>query len=134
VFGVYLTNEGSGAAFNVRFGVRLDGTEYPVGEGRGRRYLVPAGGRIPANEDQLLEVAVPIAPYALARGGRDVDTRAILYARYEDAFAHVWETRNPLDPLKDFTIGKRNLIVSFFSQNRDRNEGVSEMPGSLRGG
>jgi hypothetical protein len=43
---VYLTNEGSGTTYNVRFGVKLDGREYAVGGGRGHRYVVAqASGR-----------------------------------------------------------------------------------------
>lgn len=107
-FGVFLTNEGNGTAFNVRFGVRLDGTEYPAGEGRGNRYLVPAGKRVPDNGE--LQIRVPIAPYALARGGQDVDERAIFYARYENAYGRTWESANPADSLADFTIRRTRLL------------------------
>lgn len=107
-FGVYLTNEGNGSAFNVRFGVELDGTEYPAGSGRGNRYLVPAARRVP--ETAELQIRVSIAPYALARRGRDVDQRAVFYARYENAFGKTWESRNPADPLADFTIRRTRCV------------------------
>lgn len=103
-FAVYMTNEGEGTAFNARFGVRLDGTEYAVGGGRGHRYTVRPGDRVPEDHGQTLYAEVPYAPYALARGGRNVDSRAIFWARYENAFGHVYETENPVDPLKDFRV------------------------------
>jgi hypothetical protein len=107
-FGVSLTNEGAGTAFNVRFGVRLDGTEYCAGPERGNRHLVPAGKRVPPTGN--LEIRVPIAPYALARRGENVDDRAIFFARYENAFGKTWESRNPADPLADFTIRRSRLL------------------------
>src|SRR6266487_2660653 len=63
-FAVHLTNEGTRTAFNVRFGVRLDGTEYAVGGGRGHRYVVAPGQRVPPGEGYL-EVPVSHAPDAL---------------------------------------------------------------------
>jgi hypothetical protein len=105
-FRVYLTNEGTGAAFNVRFGVKLDDIEYVAGEGRGHRSLVSAGGRLPAVGEEALPVKVSLAPYALQRGGPDVDKRAVFFARYEDTRGKTWETRNPSDPTADFEIGR----------------------------
>ena len=46
-FGVSFENRGTGTAYNVRGGVRLDGTEYPFGEGDGSRTTVAAGERVP---------------------------------------------------------------------------------------
>ena len=105
-FRVFLTNEGVGAAFNVRFGVKLDDLEYVAGEGRGHRALVPAGGRLPVEPADTLAVKVSLAPYALQSGGPDVDKRAVFFARYEDARGKTWETRNPADPTADFKIGR----------------------------
>lgn len=51
LFGVFLTNEGSGTAYNVRFGVLLDGVEYPSGGGRGNRHVVGPGARVPEQGD-----------------------------------------------------------------------------------
>lgn len=105
-FQVYLTNEGVGAAFNVRFGVSLDGLEYVAGEGRGHRALVPAGGRVPEAPPATIAVKASLAPYALQKGGPDVDRRALFFARYEDARGKTRETRNPADPTADFRIGR----------------------------
>lgn len=101
---VFLTNEGTGTAFNVRFGVRLDGREYAVGGGRGRRYTVGAGERLPPQE--YLELEVPPTAYLptnplLEWGG---DERRVYWVRYENAFGKIWETANPADPLADLAI------------------------------
>jgi hypothetical protein len=103
-FKVFLTNEGAGTAFNVRFGVRLDGTEYAVGGERGHRYTIGQGKRVPEEPAEHLSVEVSYAPYALAKGGRDVDSRAVFWARYENAFGRMYETANPVDPFADFEV------------------------------
>lgn len=95
-FGVSITNPGSGSAFNVRVGVVLDGIEYPLGPGEGNRFTVGAGERIPP--DGIIWLQVPPWPYALERGGPNVDSRAIFFTRYENAFGETWETFNPADP------------------------------------
>ena len=103
-YAVFLTNEGVGAAFNVRLGVRLDSTEYAVGGGRGHRYLVAPGSRVPEDPAQYLDVEVDVAAFGLAGDGPDVDSRAIFWARYENGFGEVYETANPSDPMGDFSI------------------------------
>lgn len=130
-FAVFLTNEGTGTAFNVRFGVRLDGTEYVVGEGRGHRYTVRAGGRVPEDESKHLDVKISYAPYALAKGGRNVDSRAIFWARYENAFGHVYETANPVDPLADLVVRrsrtwKRWMRERQQSRKRKRDQRIAD--------
>jgi hypothetical protein len=67
-FGVSFENRGTGTAYNVRGGVRLDGTEYPLGEADGSRYTVAADQRVPTPQMVLL-LKVPHWPYMLARGG-----------------------------------------------------------------
>ncbi len=90
-------NEGSGTAYNVRFGVKLDGREYAVGGGRGHRYVVAAGGRVP--EDGHLEVEIHVSAFVISTKGRGVYARRHYWARYENAFGKVWQTTNPADPL-----------------------------------
>lgn len=100
-----MTNEGVGTGFNVRVGLRIDGTEYPLGDGEGNRYTVGAGGREPRNGTATFEVAALIGAYAREhRSGKTTDERTIFYARYENAFGKVWETLNPNDPLAAFKI------------------------------
>jgi hypothetical protein len=93
---VYLTNEGAGTAYNVRFGVLLDGREYAVGGGRGHRYTIAPGKREPSNAD--LTVSVPGSAFVISTKGRGVYARRYYWARYENAYGKVWETRNPADP------------------------------------
>lgn len=107
-FGVFMTNEGSGTGFNVRVGLRIDGTEWPLGEDEGNRYTVAAGSREP--KDELLTVGAPPMAYGSGeRRGKSVDARTIFYARYENAFGKVWETLNPNDPLASFKVRKARL-------------------------
>jgi hypothetical protein len=94
---VYLTNEGSGTAYKVRFGVKLDGREYAVGGGRGHRYVIAAGGRVP--EDGDLEVEADVSAFVISTKGRGVYARRHYWPRYENAFGKVWQTTNPADPL-----------------------------------
>jgi hypothetical protein len=117
-FAVFLTNEGTGTAFNVRFGVRLDGTEYAVGGGRGHRYVLGPGARIPTDPSKYLTVEISYAPYALAKGGRDVDSRAIFWARYENAFGVVYETKNPVEPLADFEVRRSFASARWLQETR----------------
>jgi hypothetical protein len=105
-FLVFLTNDGTGTAFNVRFGIVYRGVEYPNGAdyrdgiGKGHRHRVAPGQRVPDTTDvSALMVEVPSALYT----GNTEDLRnAVFFARYQDAVGRVWETRNPADPLADF--------------------------------
>jgi hypothetical protein len=124
-FAVYLTNHGSGTAFNVRFGVRLDGVEYSVGGGRGHRYIVGPSERIPSDPAKYLEVEVSYAPYAMQRGGPDVDSRAVFWARYENAFGIVYETANPVDPLADFSVRRSRAWVRWVRERWQARKRVS---------
>lgn len=99
---VYLTNEGTGTAVNVRFGVKLDGREYAVGGGQGHRYTVSPGERVP--DAGYLDVVVQVSAFVVSTKGRGVYARRQYWARYENAYGRVWETRNPADPLASFKV------------------------------
>ena len=131
-FRVYLTNEGAGAAFNVRFGVSLDSLEYLAGEGRGHRALVSAGGRIPEQLGTTIAVKVSLAPYALRKGGPDVDSRATFFARYEDARGKTWETRNPADPTSDFKIGRPPRFLKRHERRQAKKRATADMTMNAR--
>jgi hypothetical protein len=108
VVDAYLTSEGGGPAFNVRFGVEFAGVRYPYrldvkdpDTGNLQRVL-PAGARRPETESW----AIPIPSLSLM--GRAVDTikadkpdtldkERVYWARYENAEGQTWETRNPGD-------------------------------------
>jgi hypothetical protein len=115
---VFLTNHGTGTAYNVRFGVRLDGREFAVGGGRGTRYTVPAGDRLPDAAD--LEVDVDVYAYVASRKGRGVYERRVFWARYENAFGQVWETANPADPFADFDIFPSSAWRRWLIERRQR--------------
>src|SRR5215213_3078075 len=96
VFAVSLANEGAGPAFNVRFGILLDGAEHayrplPAGaQGAGDvpRALGP-GRTLPEGADRY-RLVVPDVAAAL-------HTR-VYWCRYENAFGDSWETRNAWQP------------------------------------
>jgi hypothetical protein len=103
---VCLENHGAGTAFNVRFGVDLDGRRYPHkprDSERAYRHIVNAGERLPA-EGNTFELPASIAPFVLQRAGPGVDARRIFWARYENSFGEHWETRNPGDPTADWVV------------------------------
>lgn len=105
---VYLTNDGTGSAYNVRFGVRFDGREFAVGGGRGTRYVIAQGARLPApgTAPDTLEVQTDVSALVASPKGRGVYERRVYWARYENAFGQVWETANPADPHADSDIFK----------------------------
>lgn len=104
----YLTSEGGGPAFNVRFGVefagvryayRLDAGDSPLGN---LQRVLPAGQRRPEAGDW------PILIPSLGLWGRAADTlnqgrpgaldaERVYWAVYENAEGQTWETRNPGD-------------------------------------
>jgi hypothetical protein len=108
VVDAYLTSEGGGPAFNVRFGVEFAGVRYPYRldindpeSGNLQRVLRP-GARVPGSG------AWPILIPSLSLLGRAADTikanepgtldaKRMYWARYENAEGQTWETHNPSD-------------------------------------
>jgi hypothetical protein len=119
-FGVFMTNEGSGTGFNVRVGLRIDGTEWPLGDDEGNRYTVAAGARQPRTEADTLTVGAPTMAYRSVPGGKSTDQRTIFYARYENAFGKVWETLNPNDPLAPFKVRRARRPHRFHAWRQRR--------------
>jgi hypothetical protein len=95
----YLTNEGSGAAFNVRFGVEFHGIRLPYKYSPGDHpagsvyRVLGAGKRLPEQGSWPLE----IDPLILLSKIADPDATRMFWARYENAQGKLWETRNPGD-------------------------------------
>ncbi len=102
----YLTSEGGGPAFNVRFGVEFGGVRYPYRlsiddpESGNVQRVVRSGDRRPSDG------AWPILLTSLAIWGRAADSVAagkpdsldagrVYWARYESTDGKTWETRNP---------------------------------------
>ncbi len=108
VVDVYLSNEGEGAAFNVRFGVEFHGVRIPyedeVGQHRaGSVYRVlGAGQRLPSRANAAWPLPVDALILIGKRG--DPDPTRVFWARYENAQGKVWETLNPGDPSKQLGI------------------------------
>jgi hypothetical protein len=124
-FHVFLTNHGVSTAFNVRFGVELNGRRFPYtyGEdqaGRGARQVVPPSTRVPENEAEDLPVQLS-AEDVWVTAEEGVVARRVLWATYENPFGETWETLNPADPTKDLEIQRvrrpsaftyRSVIIS----------------------
>jgi hypothetical protein len=108
VVDAYLTSEGGGPAFNVRFGVEFAGVRYPYRldvkdpETGNLQRVLPAGARRP----KVGSWSIPIP--SLSLWGRAADTLEadkpgtldkdrLYWARYENAEGQTWETRNPGD-------------------------------------
>jgi hypothetical protein len=93
----YLTNEGSGAAFNVRFGVEYHGVRFPYKHAledhhTGSVYRVLGSGkRLPEERSWPIEVDASL----LIGTHGDPDASSVFWARYENAQGKTWETRNP---------------------------------------
>jgi hypothetical protein len=107
VFLVSLANEGAGPAFNVRFGVLLEGgerryTPRPAGaQGQGDvpRALGP-GRTLPDSGDAYRLV---VTDTAAADAGASLESR-VYWCRYENAFGDSWETRNAWRPEEELRI------------------------------
>jgi hypothetical protein len=117
-FPIYLTNDGTGRAFNVRYGVRLDGVEYPAGGGRGNRHNVNVG-------ESIAPVMIDVRPYGPTRN--ETRARAVFYARFQDVTGAVWETHNPADLQADTTIRRvRFPRMTEWKQRRRRSRRTRE--------
>jgi hypothetical protein len=101
--GGYLTNEGGGPAFNVRFGVEFGGVRYPQkmypddpDAGNVQRVLRP-GERRPYGDTKPDSWPILIPALALigTESGDELDRSRVYWARYENARGQTWETTNP---------------------------------------
>jgi hypothetical protein len=112
VLPTYLTNEGGGNAFNVRFGVDFDGVPYAwkfssedSDEGSYQR-VARVGARLPEGGGSF-NIEVPWEKFAI---GRDTDDRRVYWCRYENAYGKTWETRNPVDRSSGLDIRRVRLL------------------------
>jgi hypothetical protein len=112
VLDAYLTNEGGGTAFNVRFGVEYGGVRFPWKfaeadpDSGSRQRIVRAGERMPAAGSNF---AIPV-PWAAAMLGAGFDETRVYWCRYENAFGRVWETRNPWQRAEDLDIRRVRFV------------------------
>lgn len=111
----WLTNEGSGPAFNVRFGVEFHGVRFPYrlqpddpGGGNVQRVIRSRERRPDGNSWPVLLNSAEI--YGMAASHGDLDSGRIYWARYENTQGKTWETRNPADRSSKLDI-KRVWVV-----------------------
>jgi hypothetical protein len=110
--GAYLTNEGSGAGFNVRFGVEFHRVRFPYKHsavdhdtGSVQRVLRPAEQRPASGVWPIL-----VDAFLLVGETGDPDPKRVYWARYENAQGKVWETRNPGDRSEHLDIKRVRLL------------------------
>jgi hypothetical protein len=103
---VFLRNEGTGAAFNLRFGVEFHGVRIPYKHDSGDHHagsvhrVLGSGGRLPETGSWPLEIDQLFFLSKLS----DPDATRVFWARYENAQGRLWETRNPGDRSKNLGI------------------------------
>jgi hypothetical protein len=121
-FKAYLQNSGQGSAFNVRFGVQVEGVRWPhrmrdedPPSGNRQRVVEPLS-RLPEAGDfeinfSSVELIGAVHKYRSKREpGRDLDAGRIYWCRYENAIGQTWETRNPGDRSADLDIRRVRLV------------------------
>ena len=144
----YLTSEGAGPAFNVRFGVEFAGVRYPYRfdnndpeSGNIQRVLRPGERRPePGSWPILIDSLSMLGRVAEAEGS--LDAKRVYWARYENAQGQTWETRNPGDRSAKLDIRRIRYpaAVEFEEQKRREEAGqhdvewVREAFGALRAG
>lgn len=119
----YLTNEGGGPAFNLRYGVQFHGVRYPYKlrgsdpeTGNVQRVLRPEERRPAEGSWPIL-----IDSTSIWSGEGDPDPGRIYWARYENAQGKVWETRNPGDRSARLDIRRvRSIRLAEWRERRKR--------------
>jgi hypothetical protein len=131
-FRAYLRNSGQGSAFNLRFGVEVEGVRWPYRLQEGdpasgnRQRVVESNSRLPEKGD--FEIVVSSLELLGAAHGRvkermkgktpqgDLDEGRLYWCRDENAVGQTWETRNPGDRSADLDIHR----VRFLRVREDR--------------
>jgi hypothetical protein len=124
VLPTHLTNEGGGSAFNVRFGIELDGVRYAwkfseddTDHGSYQR-VIRVGARLPEG-DVSFNIEIPWEKFAIGRG---TDARRVYWCRYENAYGKTWETRNPVDRSSGIDIHRVRFFRSRLRREARRRE------------
>jgi hypothetical protein len=107
----YLTNEGAGPAFNVRFGIRIRRLRWAYryrdddpGTGNRQRVLRPRERR---PETGTWTIRVPVwLVYLVGRGDLD----PVYWCRYQNASGNTWETRNSPARSSDLDIRRVRFV------------------------
>jgi hypothetical protein len=97
----YLRSEGSGPAFNVRFGIELAGARYAFtldatdAETGARQRTIRERERIPGDPSEAFIWFFPRDAYWSGVEVDEMSEHRLYWCRYENAFGQTWETRNP---------------------------------------
>jgi hypothetical protein len=123
VVDIRLTNDGEGAAFNVRFGVEFHGVRIPYKHESSHHHAGSVYRVLGAGQPLAPEVGWPLGVDALVLMSKrgDPDPTRVFWARYENAQGKVWETRNPGDPSRQLGIKRvraRRLRERFEQRRR----------------
>jgi hypothetical protein len=108
---VYMSNEGAGPAFNVRFGVEFHGVRIPYKHDQGDDpagtvyRFVRAQQRLPDHASWPLE----FEQLFLLSEIETPENECLFWARYENAQGKAWETRNPADRSSNLVIKRVRL-------------------------
>lgn len=146
VASVYLTNESGTAAFNVRFGIDMDGRHAPWKHNRhdekaSRINVLRPSERHPATGEADVSIDDRIFwDIAKSRGtDADVDEGRVYWAYYQGPAGDWWYTANPADRTTNFMIkrvrgrhgrilrGNRKLLKSIEEGGQIRREAFREM-------
>ncbi len=109
IVGVWLTNDGLGPAFNVRFGVeyhrvrianKLENDDPDSGN---RHRVLREGERLP-DDSAMLPMRIPSLAVLGTVNKGDPDPGRVYWCRYENVTGQTWETRNPGDRSSDLEI------------------------------
>jgi hypothetical protein len=110
----YLTNDGGGTAFNLRFGVEWGGVRYafrlnPADPRTGNVQRVVRVGDGP-RASILITSGEMWGHSARPRPGSAMNEARMYWARYENAYGATWETRNPADRSARLDIRRVRLL------------------------
>ncbi len=110
----YLTNDGRGSAFNVRFGIKIGRSRWAFkleeddpSSGNLQR-VIKEGARLP-ERDAHTDTYPLNYPIELIFEKKGYERRKY-WCRYQNAIGHTWETINPADRSKPFKIKRVRFV------------------------
>lgn len=130
----YLTSEGAGPAFNVRFGVEFNGVRYPYRlrpedpeSGAIQRVLAPRERRPPVDSWPILVDSLTLwGRAAESKQPGDLDAKRTYWARYENAQRETWETTNPGDRTARLAIRRIKRVARHEQRERRLRERAAQ--------
>jgi hypothetical protein len=113
---VYVTNEGQGPAFNVRFGVSVYGVRYPFRLEEddplsgNRQRVIRAMERRPEKDGWLIGIPGLSVVGGAWKKKEEPEEGMFYWARYEDALRRTFETENPPNRSADLKIRRVRFV------------------------